>query len=113
MPTTPKHTTLGTPCARSWSNDWIATVDATERDLNHRICGARLPDGTPCCNQSDHPSGRCPFHGGFDLTCAPPGNRNHVIHGLRCHGLPARVPQPFHGLLAHVGVPLLPTPRSP
>ncbi len=82
MPTNPKHTTLGTPCARSWSNDWIATVDATESERNHRICGARLPDGTPCCNESDHPSGRCPFHGGFDLTGAPPGNRNHVIHGL-------------------------------
>ncbi|GMV94362.1 MAG: hypothetical protein AMXMBFR82_41400 [Candidatus Hydrogenedentota bacterium] len=82
MPTTPKHTTLGTPCARSWTNDWIATVDATESERNHRICGARLPDGTPCCNESGHPSGRCPFHGGFDLTGAPQGNRNHVIHGL-------------------------------
>ncbi|GMV94837.1 MAG: hypothetical protein AMXMBFR82_46150 [Candidatus Hydrogenedentota bacterium] len=84
MPTNskPTLTTLGTPRARSWTNDWIATVDATETKLNHRICGARLPDGTPCCNESDHPSGRCAFHGGFDLTGAPPGNRNHVIHGL-------------------------------
>ncbi len=76
------HTTLGTPCARSWTNDWIATVNTKESERNHRICGARLPDATPCTNASDHPSGRCQFHGGFDLTGAPPGNRNHVIHGL-------------------------------
>ncbi len=80
--TTTTHTTLGTPCARTWSPDWIATVNATETQLNHRICGARLHDATPCTNISDHPSGRCPHHGGFDLTGAPPGNRNHVIHGL-------------------------------
>ncbi len=82
MPTNPTLTNLGTPCARSWTNDWIATVNAKETELNHRICGARLPDGTPCCNESDHPSGRCQFHGGFDLTGAPPGNRNAHIHGL-------------------------------
>ena len=80
--TTTTHTTLGTPCARTWSPDWIATVNATETELNHRICGARLHDATPCTNTSNHPSGRCPHHGGFDLTGAPLGNRNHVIHGL-------------------------------
>jgi hypothetical protein len=79
MPNTPKLTRLGTPCARSWTQDWIARVDAMESQLNHRICGARLPDATPCCNTSDHPSGRCQLHGGFDLTGAPPGNRNHVM----------------------------------
>ncbi|MFA6241067.1 MAG: HGGxSTG domain-containing protein, partial [Candidatus Hydrogenedentales bacterium] len=79
---TPTTTTLGTPCARSWSGEWIATVNATESKLNHRICGARLPDGTPCTRTTDHPSGRCRFHGGFDLTGAPQGNRNHIIHGL-------------------------------
>jgi hypothetical protein len=82
MPTNPKVTTLGTPCARSWTQDWIDAIDAKESQLNHRICGARLPDATPCCNASDHPSGRCQFHGGFDLTGAPPGNRNAHIHGL-------------------------------
>ncbi len=73
---------MGSPCARSWSDEWIATVNATESQLNHRICGARLPDGSPCTRQSNHSSGRCPLHGGFNLTGAPPGNRNHVIHGL-------------------------------
>ncbi|MCC6796551.1 MAG: hypothetical protein IT366_15630 [Candidatus Hydrogenedentes bacterium] len=84
MPTTTTitHTTLGTPCARTWSADWIATINAKESELNHRICGARLYDATPCTNTSNHPSGRCPHHGGFDLTGAPPGNRNHTIHGL-------------------------------
>ena len=76
------QTALGTPCARSWSPDWIAAIDAKETQLNHRICGARLPDATPCTNTSDHASGRCKFHGGFDLTGAPKGNRNHTIHGL-------------------------------
>ncbi|MCC6695521.1 MAG: hypothetical protein IT365_07815, partial [Candidatus Hydrogenedentes bacterium] len=75
-------TTLGTPSARSWTQDWLATVNAKETQLKRRICGARLPDATPCTNTSDHPSGRCPFHGGFNLTGAPPGNRNAVIHGL-------------------------------
>jgi hypothetical protein len=83
MPNNPERTTtLGTPCARSWTEDWITAVNAKETELNHRICGARLPDATPCCNTSDHPSGRCQFHGGFDLTGAPPGNRNAHIHGL-------------------------------
>jgi len=75
-------TTLGTPCARTWTESWITTVNETETQLNRRICGARLPNATPCTNTSNHASGRCPHHGGFDLTGAPPGNRNHVIHGI-------------------------------
>lgn len=78
----PTHTAAGTPCARSWSEDWIATVNAKETECNRPICGARLPEGLPCTNTSNHPSGRCKLHGGFDLTGAPPGNRNAVIHGL-------------------------------
>ncbi|GMW02160.1 MAG: hypothetical protein AMXMBFR84_32960 [Candidatus Hydrogenedentota bacterium] len=109
----PTHTTtLGTPCARSWTPEWIAIVEAKEKQLNHRICGARTPapssdsssvvltkeeasakegsssvasakeEATPCTNPSNHPSGRCPHHGGFNQTGAPKGNRNHTIHGL-------------------------------
>ncbi len=76
--TTPR----GTPRAKCWSDDWIATVDAKESLYGRRICGARLMSGTPCTLTSNHPSGRCRFHGGFDLTGAPEGNRNAVIHGL-------------------------------
>ena len=39
-------------------------------------------DGAPCELGSSHPTGRCRFHGGFDLTGAPAGNRNAYIHGL-------------------------------
>ena len=82
MRTEKRTTPRGTPCAHSWTDEWIATIDSTENTLNRRICGARLPDATPCPNQSDHPSGRCRLHGGFDLTGAPPGNRNAAIHGI-------------------------------
>ncbi|MCC6794450.1 MAG: hypothetical protein IT366_04970 [Candidatus Hydrogenedentes bacterium] len=80
--TTPRATELGTPCARSWSAEWIAAVNAKETELNHRICGARLPDATPCTTTSDHPTGRCKLHGGCELIGAPRGNRNAVVHGL-------------------------------
>lgn len=78
----PDTTPFGTPRASSWSNDWIATVEAKESSFGRRICGARLLSGTPCTLGSSHSSGRCRFHGGFDVTGAPEGNRNAVIHGL-------------------------------
>jgi hypothetical protein len=73
---------LGTPAAKSWDSAWLALVDAAEAKLGRRICGARTLDGAPCELPSNHPTGRCRFHGGFDLTGAPPGNRNAYIHGL-------------------------------
>jgi len=75
-------TDLGTRCSSAWDPDWIATVNAAEARLGHRICGARTPNGTPCTLQSNHTNGRCRFHGGFDLTGAPKGNRNALLHGL-------------------------------
>ena len=78
----PKLTDMGTPCSRIWTDDWIAAVNAAESSLGHRICGARTHAGTPCTMESSHPNGRCRFHGGFDLTGAPKGNRNAVLHGL-------------------------------
>ena len=77
-----RSTTRGTPCARSWPDEWVAEVEATESRLGRRICGARTLSGTPCLLSSDHASGRCRFHGGFALTGAPKGNRNAVLHGL-------------------------------
>ncbi len=78
----PDATGLGTPCARSWTPDWIAVVEAKEQSLDRPICGARLMSGNPCTLVSNHASGRCRFHGGFDLTGAPEGNRNAVLHNL-------------------------------
>jgi len=75
-------TALGTPRARTWDDTWLEVVNAAESRLGRRICGARLIDGTPCELGSNHHTGRCRFHGGFDLTGAPPGNRNAYIHGL-------------------------------
>ncbi len=77
-----KHTALGTPCAGSWDEAWLVRVEAVEEELGRRVCGARTMSGTPCTLTSDHPSGRCRFHGGFALTGAPKGNRNAVLHGL-------------------------------
>ena len=77
------HTTQhGSPCARTWTPDWIAVVEAREESLGRPICGARLMSGNPCTLMSSHASGRCRFHGGFDLTGAPEGNRNAIIHNL-------------------------------
>ena len=80
--TQPRRTALGSPCSRAWDNDWIAIVNAAEQELERRICGARTLAGTPCTLQPNHKNGRCRFHGGFDLTGAPKGNRNAVLHGL-------------------------------
>lgn len=79
----PTNTTRrGTPCARSWNDAWIARVDAREEELGRRICGARTIGHLPCPGASDHPSGRCGHHGGFDLTGGQPGNRNAAVHML-------------------------------
>lgn len=77
-----RYTAKGTLCARSWPDEWVAEVEAVEARLGRRICGARTMEGTPCVLGSTHASGRCRFHGGFDLTGAPKGNRNAVLHGL-------------------------------
>jgi hypothetical protein len=76
------YTGLGTLCSLAWNNEWIAKVNAAEAQLGRRICGARTVAGTPCAFESNHSSGRCRFHGGFELTGAPIGNRNAVLHGL-------------------------------
>ena len=40
------HTTQhGTPCANTWTPEWIAVVEAREESLERRICGARLMSG--------------------------------------------------------------------
>ena len=75
------------PCAPSWTDDWIDRVDDAERGLGRQICGARTHAGTPCTLKPNHPNGRCKFHGGFDCTGAQPGNRNAVIHGLYARGI--------------------------
>jgi len=89
-PTTPADVEVGPPgttphgsrCAKSWTPDWIAVVETREHSLDRPICGARLMSGNPCTLVSTHSSGRCRYHGGFDLTGAPEGNRNAVLHNL-------------------------------
>ena len=78
----PPTTTKGSPHSRAWDDAWKATVEDTENHLNRRICGARTHNGIPCELEPTHANGRCRFHGGFDLTGAPKGNRNAVLHGL-------------------------------
>ena len=75
-------TSLGTPCAGSWDDAWIALVDWHEAEAGRRICGARTVGGTPCMSSSDHASGRCLHHGGVESAGAPEGNRNADVHGL-------------------------------
>jgi hypothetical protein len=65
-----------------WDDAWVERVEAAELELNRRVCGARTAAGSVCVLESDHACGRCRFHGGFDLTGAPRGNRNAVVHGL-------------------------------
>ncbi|MDX9972086.1 MAG: HGGxSTG domain-containing protein [FCB group bacterium] len=78
----PRLTRCGTPISASWDDAWAANVEATELRLSRRICGARTIDGEPCTLFSDHPSGRCRYHGGHSLTGAPAANRNAYLHGL-------------------------------
>lgn len=77
-----RTTTLGTPAAPSWSAEWLARVESEEKALRRRICGAMTQAATPCTLGSNHPSGRCRYHGGV-LTVGPPtDNQNARIHGL-------------------------------
>lgn len=77
-----RTTTLGSPAAPSWSADWLARVESEEKSLRRRICGAMTQAATPCTLGSNHPSGRCRYHGGV-LTVGPPyDNQNARIHGL-------------------------------
>ena len=75
-------TTLGTPCSPQWTRDWCAKVEAVEKQMGRRICGAHSPAWTPCKLSSTHKNGRCRFHGGAEGIGAPHGNRNALIHGL-------------------------------
>ena len=78
----PSTTRLGTPCAPAWTQHWIDQVNAVECRLGRRVCGAAGIDGTPCTLASNHPSGRCRYHGGHPRIGAPEGNQNARIHGL-------------------------------
>ena len=78
----PRTTEFGTPAAHAWTDQWLQTVNQRAKTYGRPICGARNPAGTPCTASPTHENGRCPHHGGFDLTGAPKGNRNAVIHGL-------------------------------
>ena len=76
------ETTLGTPRAQSWDDEWLGVVDETESRLGRRICGAHAPDGEPCELGSTHRNGRCRFHGGHPRIGGQPGNTNAMVHGL-------------------------------
>ena len=78
----PRTTEFGTPAAHSWTGEWLESVNQRAKTYGRPICGARTPAGTPCTASPTHENGRCPHHGGFDLTGAPKGNRNAIIHGL-------------------------------
>jgi hypothetical protein len=79
----PEQTTkLGTPLSSKWDQEWIAKVEHIEKQLKRRVCGAHSPAWTPCKLGSDHPNGRCRYHGGHSGIGAPLGNRNAMIHGL-------------------------------
>ncbi len=79
-----KTTTLGTPISNNWDPDWIDEVEATEKELGRRCCGAHAPDDQPCLLQSTHKNGRCRFHGGVKNIGAPKGNTNARIHDSTC-----------------------------
>jgi hypothetical protein len=81
-PAKPRFSSKGTPCARSWDDEWAAKVEAAEQRLDRRICGARTPAAEPCELAPNHKNGRCRFHGGFPLTGGQQNNRNAAIHGL-------------------------------
>jgi hypothetical protein len=68
--------------AKSWNEVWRERVREKEIQLGRPICGARTAVGAPCTLGSDHPSGRCAFHGGHHDAGAPVGNRNAMTHGL-------------------------------
>lgn len=76
------RTTHGSPLSPAWDPSHFALVEAREAELNRRICGARTLSGAPCALAPNHENGRCKYHGGFNLTGAPAGNRNATVHGL-------------------------------
>ncbi len=76
------RTELGTPLSPKWDAEWVAAVEGVEKGLGRRVCGAHSPAWTPCKLGSEHPSGRCRYHGGHSSIGAPLGNRNAMIHGL-------------------------------
>lgn len=77
-----RTTSHGTPWATTWDEAWAARVEGAESALGRRICGARTLSGDPCTLGSDHPTGRCRYHGGTDAIGAPIGNQNARTHGL-------------------------------
>ncbi|MCC6152247.1 MAG: hypothetical protein IT367_00715 [Candidatus Hydrogenedentes bacterium] len=77
-----RSTTLGTPAAPSWSAEWLARVESEETARGRRICGAATMGAGPCLLASDHPSGRCRYHGGVPTVGPPSDNQNARIHGL-------------------------------
>ncbi len=77
-----RTTTLGTPAAPSWSAEWLARVEFEETSRGRRICGAVTMGPGPCLLGSDHPSGRCRYHGGVPTVGPPADNQNARIHGL-------------------------------
>ena len=77
-----RMTALGTPASPTWSGEWFARVELEEGRLGRRICGAVTMGAGPCLLGSDHPSGRCRYHGGVVSVGPPCANQNARIHGL-------------------------------
>jgi len=75
-------TSRGTPWANTWDAKWAQRVEAAESAEGTRVCGARTLTADPCTLQSDHPTGRCRYHGGTDTIGAPEGNQHARTHGL-------------------------------
>lgn len=88
-----RSTTLGTPAAPGWTAEWFARVETEEAALGRRICGALTLGMRPCKLASDHPSGRCRYHGGVPDVGPPTGNENARIHGLYARRLQRCGPQ--------------------
>ncbi len=76
------RTPYGTPCSPRWKKPWIIAISLCEQHLRRPICGATRSDDTPCTNPSNHPTGRCPKHGGVPGIGGQKGNTNALIHGL-------------------------------
>jgi hypothetical protein len=64
-------TKLGTPASPQWDPQWLARIDTVEKQLGNRICGAHTPAIAPCKPTSNHPNGRCRYHGGHSLIGPP------------------------------------------
>ena len=99
-----RTTTLGTPTAPAWTAEWLARVEAEETALGRRICGAMTLSMGPCKLASDHPSGRCRYHGGVPTVGPPSENQNARIHGLYARRLQRCGPQcPLWNSCAYAG----------